>query len=126
MRRRRSYLQLLLYNFDWDPEPRARRRSRQPEMGLVAQLYPVGEEAAVSPELEGFDPGAGHDAAAQIFYQVVRSDPGECMVLRDILIGGEAEVIERTASRIMRPGDLGYGQLWKLPEVTTLGRLAPL
>ncbi len=48
------------------------------------------------------------------------------MVLRDVLIGGEMEVIERTASRMLRPGDLGYGQICELPEVTTLGRLAPL
>ena len=28
--------------------------------------------------------------------------------------------------RMLRPGDLGYGQICELPEVTTLGRLAPL
>ena len=60
------------------------------------------------------------------FYEVVRCNPGEGMVLRDVLIGGEMEVIERTASRMLRPGDLGYGQICELPEVTTLGRLAPL
>ena len=60
------------------------------------------------------------------FYEVVRCNPGEGMVLRDVLIGGEVEVIERTASRMLRPGDLGYGQICELPEVTTLGRLAPL
>ena len=36
------------------------------------------------------------------------------------------DVIERTASRMLRPGDLSYGQICELPEVTTLGRLAPL
>jgi len=110
--------------FDWDPEPRARRRSRQPEMGLVARSY-LSARGSHLPELEGL---ILEQATTQplSFYEVVRSDPGERMVLRDILIGGETEVIERTASRIMRPGDLGYGQLWKLPEVTTLGRLAPV
>jgi Protein of unknown function (DUF2384) len=47
-------------------------------------------------------------------------------VLRDALIGGETEVAERTASRTLRPGDLIYGQLCRLPEVVTLGRMAPV
>jgi hypothetical protein len=46
-------------------------------------------------------------------------------VLRDILIGGDTEVEEHSGTRTMRPGDLVYGQIWKLPEVATLGRLAP-
>lgn len=47
--------------------------------------------------------------------------------LRDVLIGGEVEeVAERTASRNLRPGDLGYAQLCELSGVKTLGRLAPL
>ena len=48
------------------------------------------------------------------------------MVVRDVLLGAEVDVIERTASRLLRPGDLSYGQICESPEVTTLGRLAPL
>src|ERR1700727_2222211 len=48
------------------------------------------------------------------------------MVLRDVLLRDEVEVIEHAASRFLQPGDLGYGQLCELPEVTTFGRLAPL
>jgi hypothetical protein len=47
------------------------------------------------------------------------------MRLRDVLIGGETEVTERTASQTLRPGDLAYGQLCRLPDVVTLGRMAP-
>ena len=60
------------------------------------------------------------------FYEVVRCNPGEGMVVRDVLLGAEIDVIERTASRMLQPGDLSYGQICELPEVTTLGRLAPL
>jgi len=35
-------------------------------------------------------------------------------------------VIERMGSRLMRPGDIGYGQICELPGVTTFGRFAPL
>jgi hypothetical protein len=108
--------------FDWDPEPRSRRRP--PVAGLIAQSYLLKMGSRL-PELERL---ILEQAMTQplSFYEVVRCDPGEGMVLRDVLIGGEVEVIERTASRMMRPGDVGYGQICELPEVTTLGRLAPL
>jgi hypothetical protein len=108
--------------FDWDPEPRSRRRS--PVAGLIAQSYLLKMGSRL-PELERL---ILEQAMTQplSFYEVVRCDPGEGMVLRDVLIGGEVEVIERTASRMMRPGDVGYAQICELPEVTTLGRLAPL
>jgi hypothetical protein len=110
--------------FDWEPEPRSRRRRDWPGMGLVARSYLATEGSSLS-ALEGL---ILEQATRQplSFYEVVRSDPGERMVLRDVLIGGETEVIERTASRMMQPGDLGYGQMCRLPEVTTLGRWAPL
>jgi hypothetical protein len=110
--------------FDWDPKPPSRRHGGQAGMGQVAQSY-VSMMGSRLPELESL---ILEQATTQplSFYEVIRCDPGECLVLRDVLIGGETEVIERTASEVFRPGDLGYGQLCKLPQVTTLGRLAPL
>jgi Protein of unknown function (DUF2384) len=46
-------------------------------------------------------------------------------VLRDVFIGEVTDVEEHSGSRGMRPGDVAYGQIWKLPEVATLGRLGP-
>jgi hypothetical protein len=68
-----------------------------------------------------------HQAISQpvSFYEIVRCNPGRSVVMRDVLIGGETEVEEHTASKTMRPGDVVYAQIWKLPEVATLGRLAP-
>jgi hypothetical protein len=108
--------------FDWDP--RTRRRRGQAGMGLVAQAYLLKEGSRLA-ELERL---ILDQATAQpvSFYEVVRCDPGDRMVLRDVLIGGDTEVVERTASRTLRPGDLVYGQLCRLPEVVTLGRMAPL
>src|SRR5208282_5490428 len=60
------------------------------------------------------------------FHEVIRCEPGQGMVLRDILIGGEAEVEEHSASRSVRSGDLLYAQLCRLPDVTTLSRMAPI
>jgi hypothetical protein len=108
--------------FDWNPKPRSRRGP--PVAGLVAQSY-LSKKASRLPELERLilDQALTQPLS---FYEVVRCHPGESLVLRDVLLRGEVEVIERAASRILRPGDLGYGQLCELPEMTTFGRLAPL
>jgi len=110
--------------FDWDPEAPSRPRAGQTGMGQVARSY-VSMMGSRLPALESL---ILEQATTQplSFYEVIRSDPGERLLLRDVLIGGETEVIERAASQELRPGDLGYGQLCKLPGVTTLGRLAPL
>jgi hypothetical protein len=110
--------------FDWDPERRFRTRSGKPRMGLVARsfLLKKGKDLA---ELEH---RILNQAISQplSFYEVVRADPGQGLLLRDVLIGGETEVIERTASHSLRPGDLIYSQMCRLPEVVTLGRMAPM
>jgi hypothetical protein len=109
--------------FDWDPEPRSRRRRAEPVPGLVTRSYLLSRGSRL-PELEGL---ILEEAINQplSFYEVVRCIPGEGVVVRDVLVGGEAHVTERTASQTLRPGDIAYGQLCKLPEVTTFGRLAP-
>jgi hypothetical protein len=108
--------------FDWDPEPRSRRGP--PVAGLIARSY-LSKKGSRLPELERL---ILEQALTQplSFYEVVRCRPGEGMVVRDVLLGEEVEVVERAASRMLRPGDLGYGQLCELPEVTTFSRLAPL
>jgi SEC-C motif len=110
--------------FDWDPERPSPQREDYPRMGLVARSYLL----KAGSRLAELDRSILEQATTQplSFYEVVGCDPGERMVLRDVLIGGETEVVERKGSAFVRPGDLVYGQLCKLPEVATLGRLAPL
>src|SRR2546430_16664101 len=60
------------------------------------------------------------------FYEVVWNEPGERMVVWDVLIGGGTEVIERSGSRTLRPGDLLFAQIWHQPELAVLGCIAPL
>ncbi len=47
------------------------------------------------------------------------------MTLRDILIGGETEVIEHTATLSIEEGEIIYGQLWKVAGLDVLGCSAP-
>lgn len=109
--------------FDWDPERPARRRGSKPRAGVIAQSY-MGKAAK---RLSPFDFLILEQAISRpiSFYEVVRCDPGRTAVLRDILIGEETEVEEHTATKSMRPGYLCYGQIWILPDVASLGRLAP-
>src|SRR5258707_12261801 len=60
------------------------------------------------------------------FYEVLWSVPGDRVAVRDVLIGGAAEAIERSGSRSMRPGDLIYPQLWDPPGFVVFGNTAPL
>lgn len=109
--------------FDWNPVPPTRRRGAKPTAGAVLQSYLDKNVSQLSQlELLILQQAISRPIS---FYEVVRSDPGRGVALRDLLIGEETEVEEHSASKAMRPGDLAYGQIWILPEVATLGRLAP-
>jgi hypothetical protein len=110
--------------FEWDSHRPVRRRGNQPRIGLVARSFLQKAERRLS-ELERLilDQATTQPVS---FYEVILSEPGERLVLRDILIGGETEVVERSASQTLRAGDICYVQIWRLPEVRTLGRLAPI
>jgi hypothetical protein len=109
--------------FEWDPYPPARRSGAKPKAGAVTQSYMENHATRLSGlELQILEQAVSRPVS---FYEVVRSDPGRGVVLRDLLIGEETQVEEHSASKTMRPGDLTYGQIWILPEVATLGRLAP-
>jgi hypothetical protein len=108
--------------FDWDPN--RSRSSRKPQAGLVAQAYLVKNEKHLSDLersilIEAF-------TRPLSFYEVLSTRPGESMSLRDVLIGGELEVTERTASQHCQPGDIVFAQIWELEGLRTFGRLAPL
>ncbi|MGB6687137.1 MAG: hypothetical protein WBE76_04780 [Terracidiphilus sp.] len=110
--------------FDWHPNPPRKRRGRPAKPGIVAQDYFARRGSRLS-ELELmilqeslFEPVS--------FYEVMESNPGHGMVLRDLLIGGECEVEEHSGSTHAKSGDIVYAQICRLPEVNTLSRMAPL
>jgi hypothetical protein len=109
--------------FDWDPDSPLRRRSGKPRAGAVLRAY-MEKYASRLSELEVLILQQAISEPIS-FYEIASCNPGRSVVLRDILIGGETDVEEHSGSRSMRPGDLVYGQIWKLPGVATLGRLGP-
>jgi hypothetical protein len=60
------------------------------------------------------------------FYEVVWCKPGERMALRDVLLGQDTEVIEHSATQMLREGDLVYAQIWHEPAPAVMGFSAPL
>lgn len=109
--------------FDWDPESPPRRRSGKPRAGIVLRAYMERSGSRLSElELLILEQAISRPVS---FYEIIHCKPGQSAVLRDILIGEETEVEEHTGTKTMRPGDIVYGQIWILPEVATLGRLAP-
>jgi hypothetical protein len=109
--------------FEWDPEKPLRRSAQKPRGGVVVQAY-LKKAANRLSDLEHLILEQAITRPVS-FYEIVRVHPGQGAVLRDLLIGEETEVEEHSGSETMRPGDVLYGQIWILPEVATLGRLAP-
>jgi hypothetical protein len=110
--------------FHWEPYGNSRKRRANGRRGVVMRWYAL-EKAKWLTEMDFM---FLEQAATQpvSFHEVLRTEPGERMVLRDILLGTETEVIERTASQTLRPGDITYAQVWNLSQLSILGCLAPL
>jgi hypothetical protein len=108
--------------FLWDPE-RISRWRRPGEEGIVTSSFRLAQKGQFT-EMESL---LLAQAATQplSFYEVVRCVPGERMTLRDILIGGETDVIEHTATLSIEEGEILYGQLWNVAGLNVLGCLAP-
>ncbi len=109
--------------FDWNPGQPAMPRGKRPKPGLIAQEYILLRSRKLS-GLEGLILTLSVTQPVS-FYEVLRCDAGHGMLLRDILIGGEAEVEEHKGSQHVQAGDILYAQLCPLPDVITLSRMAP-
>jgi hypothetical protein len=110
--------------FQWDPLAPSERKRAIGLGGVITQWF-VMEKAR---RLTEMDRMFLHQATTQpvTFHEVLSSEPGEGMLLRDIMIGTEIQVMEHKASRKLRPGDIAYGQVWNLNEIAILGCCAPI
>ena len=110
--------------FHWDPQRRRGGKRGSRKGGVVTQWYEL-ERAGKLLEMErAFLEQATTQPVS--FHEVLSSEAGEGMVIRDVLIGTEAEVIERTASRSLQRGDIVYAQVWNLQGISILGCTAPI
>src|SRR5713226_8908025 len=110
--------------FHWDPSRPRGRKATKKYSGVVARAYTLERWNQLS-DLERL---FLEQAAAQpvSFHEVLWNQPGEHMELRDILMGGDAEVFEQSGSRGLQRGDILYTQIWNLKGYSILGCTAPI
>ncbi len=61
---------------------------------------------------------------AVTFYEVMSVAPGHEFLVKEVFTGKESRVQERSGSKNVRRGDILYGQLAPIPEITTMAFLA--
>jgi SEC-C motif len=110
--------------FNWTPEKALPPSTAKPQGGLLIQTYLKNAANRLS-DLEHLIVEQAITRPVS-FYEIVRVNPGRGALVRDILTGEETEIEEHSGIELMRRGDVLYGQLWILPEITTLGRSAPI
>jgi hypothetical protein len=108
--------------FQWNPD--ARRTTARRQGGVVARWYMLEKSKQVTAMQRMFLEQATTQPLS--FYEVVWNEPGERMRVRDVLVGGETEVIERSGSQHLRQGDLLFAQIWHQPELAVFGSMAPI
>jgi hypothetical protein len=108
--------------FQWNPDDR--RTSARRQGGVVARWYMLEKSTQLTAMQRMFLEQATTQPLS--FYEVVWNEPGERVRVGDVLVGGETEVIERSGSRQLRPGDLLFAQIWRQPELAVFGSMAPI
>jgi hypothetical protein len=110
--------------FQWDPQRPRTGKGASRRGGIVTRWYEL-ENAAKLSDMERL---LLEQATIQplSFFEVLWNEPGKRIGLRDILIGIETEVVERSASRMLQRGDIAYAQIWNLQTLSILGCTAPI
>jgi len=110
--------------FDWEPNRHTHVKSARGKDGVVLRWYRLEKAGRLSPtECLLLEQATTQPLS---FYEVLSTEPGKRLAIRDVLIGAEEEVIERSASGMLRQGEIIYAQVWNLPGHAILGRCAPL
>jgi len=110
--------------FHWDPYGPRRRKGVPAQGGMVARWYLQEEGKRLSDTQRHILEQATTQPLS--FYEILASVPGSSLTLRDILTGWEIAVREKSASEMVRAGDILYAQVWVSPGFATLGCAAPL
>jgi SEC-C motif len=110
--------------FHWNPEFVGRRKKALPDGGVIAHSFLRANGLQLSDlQRQILDQAMKQPVS---FYQVVTTKPGESLQLADVLTGSQSDVMEQMASQQAKPGDLLYGSVWTLPDITVLGCSAPI
>jgi SEC-C motif len=110
--------------FHWDPQRPRTGKGATRRGGIVSRWYELEKGTNLS-DLQRL---LLEQATTQpfSFFEVLWNKAGEGIGLRDILLGTETDVVERSASRTLQKGDIVYGQMWNLQTLSILGCSAPI
>ena len=114
------HLQLFMpwFYHRWSPDAEDSRVPDRTLHGVAPSVEYLRRKKSVSPLLREYLESCL--AAPISVFEVLRADPGRCLLLQDLLAGAEREVAERSASSAMQRGDLIIGQLAGAGGVTLL------
>ncbi|MCI0656075.1 MAG: hypothetical protein L0170_03280, partial [Acidobacteria bacterium] len=94
--------------YEWRPKRMGGTRKRKGSLTL-AEAYLASRGGEIDEQEATFVRAAVDGAAA--FHEVLDSQPGRSLELRDVLSGHDSHVIERSASKCLKPGDLVFGRV---------------
>ncbi len=112
-------LQLFLpyFFYGWTPDVDTQTLSSAPEDTTVAQDYFEKRAGYLSPLERRYIEAC--IAAPFSFHDVVSVTPGQGFTLKDIFLGTEIDVAERSGSRNANVGDIFFGKIIQLDHVAT-------
>lgn len=106
-----------LFNWTYDPDRRGKRLDVTPGR-TPAELF-LEREGRLLNDAEKDLIGAISRRPFS-FYEVISCEPGRGFLLKDVLMGLEIDVLERSASTVIREGDILFGRLATVRGMTML------
>jgi hypothetical protein len=97
------FISWLLFNWVYDPQDFSKKLSLPPGSTIAGCMRKKEANRLDDMEIELIEAISGKPFS---FFEVIRCDPGEGFLLKDVLMGEETEVLERQGSRIAKVGDI--------------------
>jgi hypothetical protein len=110
--------------YDWQPDPLDTALPEAAHDATATQAYLARAGHRLEPIARRYAEACG--TAAFSFYEVVDCTPGQGLRLRDLLLGTETEVTERSGSRYAQPGDLTYAKIVAVEGMHLVEVMSPL
>jgi hypothetical protein len=106
-----------IFNWRYEPED-VDGPLRLPPGVTPAEFYLERQKGRLSETEKALITAISH--APFSFHEVIRCEPGRGFLLKDVLTGEELDVLERSASEVAREGDILFGRVATLGEVSML------
>lgn len=116
------FLSWLVY--EWLPDPEDTSLPEREHAATAAQSYLRRKGARLGAVARAYIEACM--AASFSFYEVLRCDPGQGFRLREILLGEEIEVLERSGSQAARPGDILFAKIVPIEGTALMEACTPV